>query len=389
MSNKVLYAKCDNYDQKNIDTALDFLLNNLDNFEERISKAKKILIKPNLLTARSPEQAVTTHPEILIALINKIKNPNTEIILADSSAGPYNKNCIEKIYSTCKMDLVSEATGCQLNRDFSDVDVKFPNGQISKNYKIIRIAEEADLIINFAKLKTHCFTLLTGATKNLFGLIPGVLKVQYHLTMPDIDIFCGMLLDIEEHYANKTISFIDGILGMEGFGPSNGTPINSRCILASENPVELDILACKIMGINPEKVMTIMQAYKRNIISSTSIDDLNIISSDEIEKFNFKLPSDRTTVLPKIVPDWLVKGFNNLMISKPIIKQDYCTGCKVCELSCPPHVIKVNNKVATIQDYNKCIKCYCCQELCPNNAIELKKPFLRKLLGVLLSKHNP
>lgn len=385
MSNKVLYAKCNTYNNEDVEKAFDYLLENSDNFKEQVYKAKKILIKPNLLTARVPEKAVTTHPKLLINLINRIKRADTEIILADSSAGPFNKKNIAKVYQVCQMDEVARATGCKLNWDFSDVDVKFPEGQIAKSYKVIKVAEEADLIINFAKLKTHCFTILTGATKNLFGLIPGVLKIQYHLTMSDIDIFSGMLLDIERHYSHKTFNFIDGVIGMENFGPSNGDPISSKCILASDNSIALDILACHIMGISPEKIITISLAHKRNIVNSINISDFDVISNDKIECFEFKTPSDRTKALPKFVPDWLVRSINELIVSKPIIIKSNCTGCKVCELSCPPQVIKVVEKIATIQDYNNCIKCYCCQELCPNNAIELKKPLLRQLLGIITS----
>lgn len=380
MSNKVIYAKCNDYNQENVDQAVDFIINNLDNFEEKIKNAKTILIKPNLISDKAPDKAVTTHPQVLISLINRIKPYCKNIIIADTPAGKMNKARMEKLYEITEMNRVAKETGCPVNWDLSDFIANTPDSKLSKHYTILNVAEKADLIINVAKLKTHSYTKVTLSTKNLFGLIPGLIKIQYHLTMSKLEFFANMLLDIERYFDNKTIHFIDGITGMEGSGPTNGTPINANCLLAGENALYLDILACYIMGVEPSKNQTIVEAKKRNIINSLNVNDLNIVKKDNIETFKFELPVDTKKVLPSIVPTCITNIINSSFVPKPKVLNKDCTGCKACEEMCPPQIIKIQSNKACITNYNKCIRCYCCQEICPNNAIEISKPIGRKLL---------
>ena len=374
MEKKVVYAKCENYKLENVDKAIEFLISNIDNFEDRVKKAKKILIKPNLLSAKVPEKAITTHPQVLISLINHLKKYNAEIIIADTPAGKINDVILNKLYTTCQMKKVAEETGITLNTDLSDVSITSEAFKIGNSYNILRVVKEADLIINFAKLKTHSLTTVTLSTKNMYGTIPGLIKIQYHMTMSDIDIFTNMLLDLQSYYADKTIHFIDGILGMEGNGPSNGEPVEAKCILAGTNPVYLDILACQVMGINPQNIPIFINALKRNIVSSLNYEDLEIISNEPVQTYNFKVPLDRKSAIPHIVPEFVRAAANNFFIPKPVVNKDKCIGCKACEEMCAPQVMKVKDKVASITNYNKCIRCYCCQEVCPENAIDLVRP---------------
>ncbi|MEW5821924.1 MAG: DUF362 domain-containing protein [Cyanobacteriota bacterium] len=383
MDKRVIYSKCQNYDHNNINKSLDFIISNLPDLEQKAKTAKLILIKPNLISPKPPEKAVTTNPEVLICLIEKLKKYGANIIIADTPAGKLNDNIMQKLYDTCKMSYVEQQTGCKLNWDFSDLDAPMPDSKIMKNYKILQVAENADLIINFAKMKTHCFTMQTCATKNLYGIIPGLLKMQYHLTMSKIDVFSNMLLDIERYFSHKTIHFIDGIVGMEGNGPTNGEPFEAKCLLAANNPVYLDILACHIMGINPLKISTITEAIKRRIISTTKYEDLDVLSDNTIQTYNFKLPPERGRVLPDKVPNWLRNMATNLLIPKPNVNKDKCIGCRACEEICPPQLIKTIDDKAVIDDYSSCIRCYCCQEVCPQDAIDLIRPIGRKILGLL------
>lgn len=381
MKNNIIYSRCDDYNAKNVEAALSFIFENFEGLEDKIKSAKKILVKPNLLTARPPEHAVTTHPQVLISLIQKIRSLGAEVLIADTPVGPLNKSVMEKIYSTCQMNQVAESTGCKLNWDFSETTANISDAKILKSTKILKVADEADLIINCAKLKTHSFTMITCATKNHFGIVPGLLKVKCHLTLSQVDMFTNMLLDIERYFDHKTVHLIDGVVGMEGFGPSNGTPFPAKCILAGNDAVYLDILACHIMGAEPDKIPIISEAYNRGIIEYTQFNKLEVKANDTIQTYKFKLPPERKSVLPGFVPKWVTPAINNMLISKPVFSAERCIGCKICEESCPPQVIKVNNNIASVDDYSKCIRCYCCQESCPQNAIELKKPFIGQVLS--------
>ncbi|MGD9581926.1 MAG: DUF362 domain-containing protein, partial [Vampirovibrionia bacterium] len=261
-----------------------------------------------------------------------------------------------------------------------DYNATLTDSKLAKHYSILNVAQEADLIINVAKLKTHCYTKVTLSTKNLFGLIPGLLKVQYHLTMSKLEVFANMLLDIERYFDNKTIHFIDGVVGMEGNGPTNGVPKEANCIMASETAPYLDILACYVMGVEAFNNQTIIEAKKRGIVDTFDVNDLDVVKNSDIKTFNFNLPVERQRVLPDMVPSWIASLINQSFIPKPQVDINNCIGCKACEEMCPPKVIKIQAKKACITDYNKCIRCYCCQEVCPGNAIELSKPIGRKIL---------
>jgi uncharacterized protein (DUF362 family)/Pyruvate/2-oxoacid:ferredoxin oxidoreductase delta subunit len=386
MDNKVIYARCENYNTDDIDKALEFIFNSLPGFEEKITKAHKILIKPNLLAPRPPSKAITTHPDLLICLIKKLQAYDVEILLADTPAGNLNEKVMNRLYTVTEMKRVAETTGIKLNMDFSEFKAESDHFKTARSQKILQVAEDADIIINVAKLKTHCFTMLTCATKNYFGIIPGLLKMKYHLTIPEVNIFASLLLDIERYFQPKAVNIVDGIVGMEGNGPGNGTPIRSNCLLASYDAIYLDILACHIMGIDPEKIKTITEAFNRNLIKGKSVDDLDVISNAEVETLKFKLPPDRDALLPSFIPGWLRNIINRIFIPDPVINADKCIGCKACAEGCPPQVIKMIESKAYITDYKNCIRCYCCQEVCPNDAIALEKPAGRKIMEVLRLK---
>lgn len=381
MKNTVIYTPCENYTTENIENAVNYIFDNLENIEEKIKKAKKILIKPNLLAPRPPEAAITTHPELIIAIINRINKYGAEITIADTPAGKMNETVMKKLYKTCGMSDVAEKTGVNLNWNFDSVDVQTPNAKTAKSYPLLKIADDADLIINVAKMKTHCFTMLTCATKNYFGLIPGLLKMQYHFTIPRIEMFANMLLDVEQYLDDKTINIVDGIVGMEGNGPSNGTPKEAQCILAGYNSVATDILACHVMGIDPKKITTISEAKKRGIIKDFDLPE--ITSQTEVKTYSFQTPPDRGRTLPSFIPEWFASGINNLLISKPVIEPEKCVGCQICAKGCPPQIITMKDNIAEINDYSKCIRCFCCQEVCPQNAINVAEPAGRKLIKKL------
>lgn len=380
MTNNVIYSRCNSYNQELIDQSVDFIFENSPGLVEKISNAKKILIKPNLLSAKTPDKAITTNPLLIKSIINKINKDNKEIIIADSPGGPMNEASLDKVYQLCGIQNVAETTGSKLNYDSTEVAIDNKLAVIAKNIKVLQLAEDVDLIINVAKLKTHCFTMLTCATKNLYGLIPGLIKVKYHFNMPKIEVFSNMLIDLALYYQDKSFHFIDGIEGMEGFGPSNGSKINANCILAGDNSFYLDILAAKVMGIDPLKVYTITESANRNLVSSASYEAINIVQDSEPLTFNFKLPPDRQSSLPGFLPKWITSIIQESLIPKPIVNVNKCVGCKKCEESCPPQTIKVTNRIAKVENYATCIKCYCCQELCPHDAIELSKPIGRRII---------
>lgn len=375
--NKVSYSFCQDYELNLIKDAMKKILDSFDDLNEKLSSKSpvNILIKPNLLAARHPDKAITTHPIVLMALIDYLKKFNCNITIADSPAGPYNIKTLEKLYKACQLDILADETGCNLNYDTSDMQVNLPEGKVLKKCLMIKPAVEADFIINVAKMKTHTLTRLTCATKNFFGVMPGILKYRQHIAMPDLKIFSQMLLDIKNHFDNKVFHIVDGIIGMEGEGPgSTGTPKFAGALFCGWDSNSVDTLACHIMGMPVSTVPT--------LTGNEKLENLEIVNFDEIRTYNFNLPPVRNKSLPDNIPECVQNVLTDLIIAKPIINKKTCKKCNICIEACPAEIIVSKNKRPQIPTYKNCIRCYCCQEACPHSSIYLSKPLIERIFKI-------
>jgi ferredoxin len=196
--------------------------------------------------------------------------------------------------------------------------------------------------------------------------------------MPDVNDFSNALIDICE-FIKPVLHIMDGIIGMEGAGPSSGSPRKVGAVIASENPHDLDKIACEIIGLKVQEVPTLRKAYERDLITDNT-EDVKIFG-DSLERL--KTPdfvkasstSGNYRRIPKPVRRFLIEKLK----SKPVFRHDDCIGCGDCEENCPPKAIEMVKRKPSV-DYVKCISCFCCQELCPAKAIDIKKPLLAKII---------
>ena len=212
---QVIVKKCDHYEN-----CAEIIFDMLDSCGLDIREGTKVLVKPNLLMPKKPESAVVTHFKIVKAVVSYVEKRGGTVTIADSPGGPYNKKYLDILYKETKM---TEACSDQtiLNYDEKSRVADYKNAMVLKRLDIIEPYFTNDIIINLAKLKTHCFAYYTGATKNLFGFIPGLIKAEYHFRLKHDDLFFKALIDIAE-FVKPTVSIIDGIDGMEGEGPTSG-----------------------------------------------------------------------------------------------------------------------------------------------------------------------
>ncbi len=279
MNNKVSVISCNDYDRENIKEALEKLLEPFQGLSW-INAGMKIAVKVNLVGAHKPEDAATPHPAVVCALTEMLVERGAEVVLGDSPGGLFSKAYLSNIYKATKMtDAV--LCGASLNDDFSVIDVTNPNALQLKNFRITKYLTDADAVINLCKIKTHGLMAYTGACKNMYGAIPGMLKSEYHYRYSTHQSFADMLIDLCE-YVRPQISIADAVVAMEGNGPSNGTPRKLGALIASENPHALDMAACHIIGLDFEKAPTVAAAIKRSLIPE-SIDKLDI--SGDIDSF--------------------------------------------------------------------------------------------------------
>ncbi|MBQ7922162.1 MAG: DUF362 domain-containing protein [Clostridia bacterium] len=380
----VAYASCREYDVPLIRRQITALFHTL-NIGQNVFCGKVILVKPNLVMAKKPELAATTHPAVLQALAEVLAEfAPKKIIIADSAGGPYNLPALQVLYRTCGLSPLDKLPLVELNTDCGFSDVEMEDGQRLRHCHMINPAVQADVCINVCKLKTHGLTGLSCATKNLFGLIPGVEKFEMHATFPQIEDFSEMLVDISEYMRTHTeyIALCDGIMGMEGNGPTHGTPVSSGLLLASRSPYALDVVAEHIIGCE-NAAIHLDAAAARGLVSRNWQDIPLLFCEDtaEMASYSFRKPASSSGKFLKNLSGIMGGRLAEAFAARPAIRASGCVGCGVCVQSCPVHTIslekKKQKKIAVIHP-EKCIRCYCCQELCPKGAVVLRKnPLIR------------
>jgi uncharacterized protein (DUF362 family)/NAD-dependent dihydropyrimidine dehydrogenase PreA subunit len=277
-----------------------------------------------------------------------------------------------RVHEATAMTRVAEATGAELvtieKFGFKQLDI--PDGKKMKMIHAPRYLEQVDAIVNVCKLKTHMQTMMTCALKNTFGLVTQQDRLIAHKNTRYED-FAEALVDIYSALPKPVLNIADAVIGMEGTGPSQGTPVKLGFLLASEDAVALDTVAATAIGFQPREIGTIESARRRGI-SGTRLREIEMrgVPLDSIKK-KVRRPSSAIFMLMPM----LTNPFNELTKVKPYVIRDKCKVCKKCAEVCAGDAITFPGKYAYIND-RKCVLCYCCHEICPHDAIDLKKPFL-------------
>jgi uncharacterized protein (DUF362 family)/NAD-dependent dihydropyrimidine dehydrogenase PreA subunit len=376
---QVYVAKCRDYQDDTVQAALQESLQSLPGVGGLIQPGQRVILKPNLLMAKPPERAITTHPALVKAVAKWVRQAGATPIIADSP-GPGNiftARVLRQVYEATGMIAAAEGNGAVLNYDVSTTTIRCPQGRASDAYSAVRAMLEADAIISLPKLKTHDLVQFTGATKNLFGTVPGAVKARYHANFPSVERFSAMLIDVLTSY-QPILTVMDAVVGMEGDGPSAGEPRHIGLLLTSRDAVALDVVATALVGLDPATVPPIAAAVRRGL-SSGRVRDVEVLGNrlDAVRVPDFRLPrtgTHRLRMVPAFVPRWIT----NQLLGNPQAGSR-CTACGVCVENCPVQAISLVAGIART-DLGRCIRCYCCHELCPEHAIELHLPLLARLL---------
>lgn len=375
---EVSLVLCKNYETERVEKALSELLEAINGLDW-VEKGMTVAIKANLVTFARPEEAVTTHPALICALIKMLCDRGARVIVGDSPGGLYNAVFLNKVYNACGLHAVEEVGG-ELNHDFGQRDATFADAKVLHSFTYTSYLDKADAIINFCKLKTHGMMGMSAAAKNMFGVIPGTMKPEYHFRFPNHEDFARMIVDIDEYFAPKVkLCIADAIVGMEGNGPTAGTPREIGCLIASNNPHKLDMVCARIIGLSESEIPTLMAARERGLIP----DDINIMKIygdvDSMIVPDYKNVAVKRSLLFDNKSKLFGKVARSALEAKPTVKNRDCKGCRKCQQICPAMAIKmVDNK--PVIDRKKCIKCFCCQEFCPFGAMVVHRPLLAKIL---------
>jgi uncharacterized protein (DUF362 family)/Pyruvate/2-oxoacid:ferredoxin oxidoreductase delta subunit len=373
----VALVACNSYEETETLRAVERGIELLGGARRFASGGEKILLKPNVLYGAAPDRAVGTHPSIFKAVAKILADEGAILSYGDSPGFGSPASQFRKT----RLDDAAKELGIRFADFVSGKEVSFPKSQFIRQFTIASGALEADGIVSLPKMKTHNYLKMTGAVKNQFGCVPGLLKSQFHLSLQNPMDFARMLVTLNLFLAPK-LYVMDAVIAMEGNGPGAGDPVPMNALLLSRDPVALDSVMCRLCNLDPLLVPT-NPAGKEHGLGNCDPEKIRI-TGDPIEGFinrNFKVDRVHRCGTRDLGPFTKIKSS---FMPRPVINHDRCAKCGICISVCPvePKVLrypKGKKRMPPEYDYARCIRCYCCQESCPERAISVITPFLARL----------
>ena len=364
----VAIERCMRYEISEVSEALRRAVQPFGGLEAFVAPGQKVLIKPNLLAAAAPAEAVTTHPAVIKALVGMVQDAGGEAFIGDNPGNDDQKVTLSK----AGLQEIIDQTGAKALIFTGSKEHKVAGFQ-EQLIPLARELDQVDLIINAAKLKTHALTGLTGAVKNNYGLLFGKIKKRYHMEHPLPLDFSRLVINIYLA-AKPALSILDAIVAMEGTGPRRGKPRQLGLLLASTNAVALDSVAAEIAGFLPTQVTTIAAARELKLPGSF-FEDIEVkgLKLEESRVKDFDRGPGGHGKISRMIASFPLAYFRNLLYARrpyPRVDPELCIECGICADNCPLQVIDCGYGIPEFDLY-ECIRCYCCQEHCSEGAIKL------------------
>ena len=376
MTHTVYYGAAGDYSEPEVRRALDEILPPVLAACGGVA-GKRILLKPNLLFCRRPDDPAAVHPAVITAVAAALRAAGAaEIVLLENPGTQTVRAVIDRMGIAGTLS----AQGVFFD-DFSDYRERtLPDVCVFRSLKIAREFGRFDLVVDLAKAKTHAMMTLTLAVKNLFGLVDSASRIGWHLAVgSDFKRFADLLLDLYLT-VHPRICIIDGIIGMEGNGPGSGTPAERNFLAASDDALVLDASVAEKLGVPAKKLLLLQQAAKRGL--DFSFEDSGAVP--QVLPFKLPDPPGMLNAWGVILPPFCKTYLRNLVGSRPVVRKELCIGCGRCAEVCPPRSLKMSREKKPLFDLNHCIRCYCCQEHCPKGAIITRQQLLTAFLSKLI-----
>ncbi|MHB8994668.1 MAG: DUF362 domain-containing protein [Armatimonadota bacterium] len=366
MAANVHLAECRDYDREQVRAAVR---EGLDAVAPPglIRPGMRVLLKPNVINDMVPERAVCTHPEIVRAVAEWALEGGGEVVIGDQP-GYAMTEVVETAFSNTGMIAACkglDVTFRLLSRGGYD-EVEPPECFRFHKVQYAREVLQADVVINLPKAKTHSQTMYTGAIKNMFGAVAPHQRLDAHLAGK----YWAMSEALVDCYASRPphLHLMDAVVIMEGMGPTQGKPRDLGLLVASTDGVALDAIVEQLMGFRPGEVATTVAAANVGLGER----DLKAIHVTGADPAAFAIKAERAPGMRAEMLGPLLPLLRWLVTARPEVIRKDCKACGACAGICPA-------KAVTIEDYalidcNKCVECFCCQEACPYDAIQVKRP---------------
>ncbi len=379
MGNKVAVVAQPDYESPGLDSSLRRAIE-LAGFDLSAVRGARVLIKPNMLGAYPPSMGITSEPALVTAVSRIFSEAGGDVFVGDSP------NWMHDIRRVWEVTGLREAVRAGGAREL----LLEPAGSVTRNGVLIsRAVAESDFVINLPRFKTHGLTVMSLAVKNLFGCVCGMQKSIHHRDSGDRKGFAELLVRIAEA-ARPALTIVDGIVAMEGEGPSGGELVKMGVLLAGTDVHSLDAACCRLVGLPPLELDTLSVAQRMGLFDNEARIDFAGDPVDQLTCREFRLPSTYT----RGSRDWWISRFVmdriwNAARVKPFIDPELCKRCLLCVGGCPVSAIgEQKGGAAPVVDEKRCIQCFCCHELCPHKAIELRRGRAVRLVGWLIGRQT-
>ena len=323
---------------------------------------KTVLIKPNMLRASEAQEGIVTHPAVLRAVVEAVEIMQPAGIIVGDNPGAFNYGDNEACFQ--ESGLMEASKGYYRNIGNEAVKMDF-NPDFLPVVSVSKAIMEADILISLPKFKTHGLTVMSGAVKNSYGLLPGAQKARLHKKAGTPERFHEMLVDVFQ-LRIPDLFIVDAVVGMEGNGPASPDLRDIGLILASDNAVALDSVIAGMMGLDPGRLRFLQKAKE------AGLGDFNVQAVDIIGEFK-RLPDYQIPPLggeASIDNEAIQEFLSEKIRLRPQADPDLCTSCETCIEQCPVSALSMQDDLPIVNP-ETCITCFCCQEICPEKAIAL------------------
>ena len=373
-ASRVFVARCESYDLQVVQRRVGDAFAAFGGVARFVRPGMRVLVKPNLLHAAPPEKAVTTHPAVVEAVLRLLLDAGARVTIGDSPGTILGANVAE----ACGILDVARRLGVPFIDFDESVELKAPSGFLFKRIEVARAVAEAEAIINLPKFKSHGQMVMTLAVKNLFGCIVGHRKAQWHMAAGrERDTFARLLVELSL-LAAPAFSLVDGVMGMDGNGPSSGRVRPVNVIMAGTDPLAIDRMGARIAGLD-ESRFPLIRAARKIPACAARLGEIEVIGDplESVKLADFVLPPAADVQWLRLKP--IREMARRAITARPQIDAARCEGCGVCVRSCPPQAMTIVDGRVTI-DRSLCISCFCCQELCPQHAVGIRHGWLARIL---------
>ncbi len=377
MGEQVSLVGCGSYERDLVRERVERAFELLGGARSIANSGAAVFVKVNNVIAAAPETGIVTHPEVARAVIEQFKKVTDDITVGDSPGGPFTPGFLRRVYGRTGLEAVARETGAKLGLDTTAIDVRLPGGKALKRVTLSRPMAEADCLVSVSKFKTHRYLNVTGPIKNLYGAVPGTTKFVYHSRFDDEREFADLVVDVHLA-AGPSFHVLDAVRVTEGEGSRHGTSRDMGCLVAGRNAFALESLITRLAGLEPSDDRVLSAAVSRGICPEGT--GWFEVLGDDPEEFRisgFVMPE--ANFFSERMPAALTGMLSRLVAPTPEPVKGVCTLCGRCVDFCPRGAMSLGDEAALV-DKSKCIRCFCCDELCEQRAIEIRKPALARFL---------